>query len=303
LATLLVIDDSARHRSEVTQLMAATESFDRVVEAADGILGLKLLLSESIDVVLCDLEMPGFDGEKLLHIKQASPASRPIPFLFLTASGDLDRRARLLELGACDIIAKPFHPPELKARLRMHLRTKQLHDELRLKTETMSRLSTTDAVTALRTRRYATEALSIEFLRAQRYGAPLSVLMADLDHFKSVNDDYGHLGGDAVLAGVSQVLLDEMRASDIAGRYGGEEILVILSQNCVEDAVVLAERWRAVVEASRFVSPDGREISVKISVGAAALVEGMKTPDDLIGAADEALYRAKAKGRNRVEFA
>ena len=250
--------------------------------------------------MVCDLEMPGFDGEKVLLIKQASPASRDIPFVFLTGSSDQDRKARLLELGASDVIDKPFFMPDLLARLKLQLRTKRLHDELRLKKETMARLSTTDAVTGLRTRRYISEVLSIEYLRARRYGSSLSILMADLDHFKLVNDEDGHLAGDAVLSGVAGLLLEQLRVTDVAGRYGGEEILVILAQNDVHGAQVLAERWRMSVDNARFASPDGRSIGVHISIGVAGYAPEMSAPEDLIARADDVLYQAKASGRNQV---
>lgn len=300
MATLLVIEDSDAHRRVIRQALEPSGVFERIVEASDGMQGLKCLLSEHVDVVLCDLEMPNFDGEQLLNVKQASPASKTIPFIFLTGSTDLERKARLLELGAMDLIDKPFHPADLVARLKLHLRTKRLNDELRQKTETMARLTTTDAVTGLRTRRYVTEVLSIEFLRARRYGSPMSVLMADLDHFKNVNDEYGHLAGDTVLNGVAALLLEHVRVTDVAGRYGGEEIIVILAQNDVQGALVLAERWRMLVEDARFPSHDGREISVQISVGVGAYQESMTSPEQIIRDADEALYRAKEAGRNQV---
>jgi diguanylate cyclase (GGDEF)-like protein len=295
-----MIDDSAAHRAEITRALGTASIFASVIEADDGLHGLKLLLNESVDVVLCDLEMPGFDGEKVLLIKQASPASRDIPFVFLTGSSDQDRKARLLELGASDVIDKPFFMPDLLARLKLQLRTKRLHDELRLKKETMARLSTTDAVTGLRTRRYISEVLSIEHLRARRYGSSLSILMADLDHFKLVNDEYGHLAGDAVLSGVAGLLLEQLRVTDVAGRYGGEEILVILAQNDVHGAQVLAERWRMSVDNARFASPDGRSIGVHISIGVAGYAPEMSAPEDLIARADDVLYQAKASGRNQV---
>ncbi len=222
MPTLLIIDDCAVHRAQITRAIEPSHVFDRVLEAEDGVKGLKFLLNHPIDVVLCDLEMPGIDGEKLLRVKDATPASRSVPFVFLTASQDLDRRIRLLEGGAADLIMKPFHPGELAARLRLHLKVKRLQDELRVKNESLARLSTTCPLTGLRTRRYAQEVLSIEFLRTRRYSLPLSVMMADLDHFKQVNDTYGHPAGDAVLRGVSSLLLSQLRATDIAGRYGGE---------------------------------------------------------------------------------
>ena len=141
-ASILIIDDSAEHRAGIRRTLESTEIFDQILEADDGLRGLKLMLNEDIDLVLCDLEMPGLDGEKLLRAKQQSLEG--LPFLFLTGSPDRDRRARLLEAGASDVLTKPFHPPELVARLRLHLRTKRLQDELRVKNETLARLSTTD---------------------------------------------------------------------------------------------------------------------------------------------------------------
>ena len=303
MPTLLIIDDSAAHRAEISRAIEPSQIFDHLVEAEDGLKGLKFLLNHPIDVVLCDLEMPGLDGEKLLRVKDATAGSRNVPFVFLTACQDLDRRVRLLESGAADLIVKPFHPGELAARLRLHLKVKRLQDELRVKNETLARLSTTCPLTGLRTRRYAQEVLSIEFLRARRYDSPLSVMMADLDHFKLVNDTYGHPAGDAVLRGVSSLLLSQLRATDVAGRYGGEEVIVILAQSDLEGARLLAERWREAIESASFESPDGKTIEARISIGLAPYDASMKSPDDLVAAADAALYRAKGAGRNRVETA
>lgn len=301
MATILVIDDSEKQRAEIRAAVADCGLFDRILEAADGIRGLKLLVSEPIDAVLCDLEMPGLDGEKLLRVKRESPGHANLPFLFLTASTDHARRARLLEDGACDAIQKPFHKADLVARLQLHMKVKRLQDELMVKNATLAKLSTVDALTGLRTRRYVTELLSIEFLRARRYKTPLSVLMADIDHFKRVNDAHGHPTGDAVLRGVSESLTRALRATDTGGRYGGEEILVVLPQNDLEGSMIFAERWRSIVEESLFTSPEGAKIQVTISIGVAQFLDQYETADDLIAAADRALYVAKDGGRNRTE--
>jgi diguanylate cyclase (GGDEF)-like protein len=300
LATILIIEDSESQRAQILSALSPTGMFERTLEAADGFEGLKLLLRERVDVVLCDLEMPGLDGEKLLRVKEQSPGGRNIPFIFLTASQNFDRRARLLEDGACDALTKPFHPADLVARLRLHLKIKRLQDELRDKNETLARLSTTDAVTGLRTRRYASDVLTIEFLRARRYQMPLTVLMADLDNFKLVNDRYGHPTGDTVLRGVSSLLETQLRATDVAGRYGGEEIIVILAENEVEGGVTVAERWRAAVEEEIFEATDGRSLHVTVSIGVATFAGSMTSADELVAAADTALYRAKEGGRNQV---
>jgi PleD family two-component response regulator len=154
VASILIIDDSATHRSEIRKALEPEKIFDQTWMAEDGVQGLKLLLNERVDLVLCDLELPGFDGEKLLRVKGQSPGGSTIPFIFLTASEDVDRRARLLDEGASDVVSKPFHTADLVARLRLHLKIKRLQDELRIKNETLARVSTTDAVTGLRTGRY-----------------------------------------------------------------------------------------------------------------------------------------------------
>jgi len=302
MATILLIDDSDAHRAEIRAAIEAAGDFDRVLEAADGLRGLKLLLAEPIDVVICDLEMPGLDGDKLLLARSSHPGASNVLFVFLTASQDMERRSRLLEGGACDAITKPFHPMDLIARLRLHLKVKRLQDELVVKNATLARLTTVDELTGLRSRRYVSEVLSIEFQRARRYGTALSLVMADLDHFKRINDEYGHPGGDVVLQGVAELLLRSLRATDVAGRYGGEELLVVLPQNDCDGALVMAERWRASVEHAEFRAADGRAIRAQISIGVAAYTKNLARADDLIAAADKALYSAKQNGRNRVEL-
>jgi len=302
MATILVIDDSETHRSEIRKALEGSDQLDRIIEASDGLRGLKLLLEEPVDIVLCDLELPGIDGEKLLRVKNSSPNGSNVPFLFITASTNHDRKARLLEDGACDTITKPFHSADLVARVHLHLKVRRLQEELLEKNAALERMSTVDGLTDLRTRRFVMDCLSIEFLRARRYETPLAVIMADLDQFKAVNDTFGHPGGDAVLRGVSQLLLDETRATDVAGRYGGEELIVLLPQNTAEGARVVAERWRSQVEEAAFGLPDGRDAKVTVSIGIADFEARFETPYDFVAAADSALYLAKQKGRNRIEL-
>jgi diguanylate cyclase (GGDEF)-like protein len=166
----------------------------------------------------------------------------------------------------------------------------------------LEELSTIDPVTSLCTRRHITNRLSTEWQRARRYDTNLTVLMADFDHFKQINDSYGHPAGDAVLGGVSALLLRTLRATDAAGRYGGEEVLAILSQSGLQDGTVVAERWREATQRACFRIGDDREISVTLSIGVASIRADHRTPDDLVGAADAMLYRAKESGRNRVVF-
>ncbi len=168
--------------------------------------------------------------------------------------------------------------------------------------EQLEELSTIDPVTGLYTRRTITEVLEREWGRARRHDTPLTVLMADLDHFKQVNDTYGHVAGDAVLRGVSQLLARQLRGTDVAGRYGGEEILVVLSQSGTQGGAVVAERWREAAEGASFRSGDVSQVSITVSIGVAALRPDHRNPEQLVHAADSVLYRAKNLGRNRVEI-
>jgi two-component system cell cycle response regulator len=300
MATILIVDDSETQRGEIRVAIEESQLFDTILEATDGYQGLKMLLADPIDLVLCDLELPGLDGEKLLRVAQQNPAGNDIPFLFLTGTSDLDRKARLIDSGACDAIAKPFHPADLIARLKLHLKVQRLQEELRIKNEELELQSSVDGLTQLRTRRYVFDRLAVEFLRARRFGSPLSVLMADLDHFKLVNDEYGHPGGDAVLRSVSDQLNEAVRANDVAGRYGGEELFVVMQAD-LDGAVMMGERWRQVIESTSYEVPGGRRAGVTVSIGVAQYDRSIESSDALIAVADQKLYLAKENGRNRVE--
>lgn len=303
MATLLVIDDSDSARSEIRAIALESGHFSRVVEAGDGTSGLECMLREAPAVVVCNLELPGFDAEQLIRAKSSHHILENVPVLVLTSNQDADQRTRLLERGASDVIVRPFHAPEFVARMRLHLKIRTLQDELRTKNETLARLSTVDVVTGLRNRRYVTDLLNIEFQKSQRYGAALSVVMMDLDHFKKVNDTHGHLVGDDVLAGVAKQLGDCLRATDVAGRYGGEEFLAVLHHSEAEGAAVMAERVRVSIENAVFETPDARRVEVTVSMGIASFSPRMVECDELIAAADSALYAAKDAGRNCVMIA
>ena len=303
MPSVLIIDDSPTARDRLRGVLEQSGRFERILEARDGIEGLRLLLSQSVDAVICDLEMPGLDGEKLLAAQRGRSGGDELPFLFLTAQKDPDRMVRLLRNGACDIVRKPFHPAELLARLELHMRLRRLQAELRDKNATLAEISITDLVTGLRNRRYVTEFLSIELLRAARYKSPLAVLMMDLDYFKRVNDTYGHKAGDSVLHGVGERLRACLRGTDLAGRFGGEEFLVVLPQTDLAGAFVLGERIRQAIAEAPFDIGSEPPIPVTLSIGAAALCEATQTAEQLVEAADAALYAAKHAGRDRVAAA
>lgn len=301
MATILVIEDSDGQRAEICAALDTSGLFDRVVEAHNGIEGLKLLLSVHPDLVLCDLEMPGLDGEKLLRMSRgAGRSGEDVPFLVLTAVRDPARRARLLQDGASDTITKPFHTADLIARLALHLKLLCAQRELTEKNLELERLSRTDPLTGLANRRELNRVLDVEFKRSRRYGLSFAVAIADIDFFKSVNDEHGHPVGDLVLKRVADSMREIVRETDCGGRFGGEEFLAILGTNDDEGARVFAERWRRAVEGIKVELDGGETVTVTISIGIASWDPKYLSTQPMIEMADAALYRAKESGRNRV---
>ncbi len=298
---VLIVDDNAMIRQEIKAVLMKDDSFGSFIEAGDGLSAFKILMEQLPDVVLCDLVMPGFDGLKLLGLKASRPELAQIPVIMLTAEDDLDRKAEILERGASDYVLKPFHEKELLARVRIHHKLKKLQDELREKNAQLEALAVTDALTGLPNRRHLMKRLEEEVARVKRFEQPLSLLMMDVDHFKLVNDTYGHAMGDEVLRNMGALLKQSIRATDLAARFGGEEFTVLLPNTDLEGAVQAAEGLRLKFEASSH-ALEGQIIQKTMSLGAACLTPADdRSPEALLKAADEALYRAKHGGRNRVE--
>lgn len=301
--TVLIIDDSETVRTRVQEALCTTEIFDRYLTATDGMSGFKVLVHETVDLILCDVVMPGFDGFKFLGLKKAKSEFLEIPVIMLTGEDDLNTKVRSLTAGASDYLTKPFHEEELVARVRIHMKIKLLQDELREKNVALEELTRTDPLTQIPNRRYFMQCFEREFERAQRYGFPLSYVMCDLDHFKKLNDVHGHQAGDTALIGVAQILKETLRGHDVAGRYGGEEFSMILPETDGAGAVIVADRCRRAIEEARF-EANGESLGVTMSLGVATYhpesKDGASDAAGLIKLADEALYVAKSGGRNRV---
>ena len=299
--TLLIIDDSATIRQRVSDIIAKNHLFQEVLQASDGIEGFKLLVSNPVDVILCDVEMPGIDGLKFLALLQSREDLRDKPVIMLTSHTDVATKVRGLESGASDYITKPFEPQELIARLKVHLQLKTLQDELRRSNRLLMELSQTDPLTRLCNRRSLTEMLENELSRCLRNLAPCSLIMCDIDHFKQVNDEYGHQAGDDVLVKVADLLREQLRPYDLAARYGGEEFCLVLPETNLAHATEVAERIRQEIQGFKFTGNLGT-LKLTISLGVATISGNREiSEDELIRMADEALYLAKNSGRNRVE--
>jgi two-component system cell cycle response regulator len=298
MRTLLLIEDSPVQRAAIREPLAATKLFDTIYEAEDGAEGLRLLMTRPYSMVVCDVEMPTLDGEKLLHTARQQPGGGP-PFLMLTAVREPRRRAALLRNGARDVITKPFDPLELIARVELHLEVARLQCELAEKNTWLAELASTDGLTELPNRRKLTEAIALEWKRAARYRNPLSVVIADIDHFKRVNDEHGHPVGDLVLREVAGAIRGQVRAADIAGRWGGEEFLGVLTAP-LQGAIAAAEKWRCAVKSMSLDVAGRGALRVTISLGVASRTAQMRDAEELIVAADAALYAAKRAGRDRT---
>ena len=252
-------------------------------------------------LVLLDWNMPGLEGPEVCRrLRQAASVSPPYVIL-LTARGAKDDVVRGLGAGANDYIAKPYDVGELMARIAVGTRMLELQTELVNARNALQFQALHDPLTGLPNRRALLERLTGEFSRAQREESPLAVGMCDLDHFKRINDTHGHAVGDAVLVAFARVTGSTLRVSDVVGRYGGEEFLVIAPGSAGTPGEGLFERVAAYV-AAHPVTVGPQAIPVTVSIGVAGL-SGSETVDSLLAAADAALYRAKAEGRNRVCFA
>lgn len=301
--TALIIDDSEAVRKRIAQTLAERRVFDHFLFAGDGLDGYRQLRRHEVDLVLCDLDMPGLDGFKFLRMVHSDPTHHEVPVILLTGYEDIESKVKGLSAGASDYLTKPFDDLELIARVNVHLNLKRLRDELREKNRELETLARCDGLTGVANRRHLMESLESEFARCCRYARPFSLMMLDLDHFKHINDGYGHHVGDDVLVRVSQVLAQSLRENDLLGRYGGEEFAVMLPETDLPSALVVAERCREAVAEVRIPLPEG-ELTVTTSVGLASLPDArFGGLADLVRAADGALYEAKRAGRNRLSAA
>jgi two-component system cell cycle response regulator len=290
LPLVLVADDDGVTRAMVTAWLRGS-GFD-VVAARDGDEALEVAAEQQPDLLLVDVTMPGLDGFDVCRAIQAASAVPP-PVIFLTAHTTTAARVEGLDAGAVDYIVKPFEQAELVARVRAALRTKAVRDGL-------MEQATRDGLTGLLNRREIDMHAEAAVGLAGRHGRSLSCLMADIDHFKRINDRFGHAAGDEVLREAARRILAACRVSDVVRRYGGEEFLLLLPETCADDAVTTGNKLRRVLS-ERPVEFDGLSIPITASVGVSAWDASMGAAA-LYEAADRALYRAKQRGRNRTEL-
>jgi diguanylate cyclase (GGDEF)-like protein len=290
---VLVVEQNAADRQLLRNWLAS--EMIEVYEAVDIITALAACQKYQPNLVLLQLRLNTWDGYEVIRRLKDDPKTRSIPVIFVAASALTQEKAKGIDMGAVDFVSKPFDSVELLARVNSALRTKALLDLL----EQRAHL---DGLTELGNRFALQDALPLEFAANRQKGAPLSVVIADIDHFKRINDHYGHAAGDEVLRRMAMVLRGAVRPNDFLARYGGEEFVVLCPDCAIEAALETAERVRVGVAGLR-VTFRNSVIQMTSSVGVNCVRDPYPAdPQEALDRADQALYRAKSAGRNAVWY-
>jgi two-component system cell cycle response regulator len=293
-----IIEDASQDRrlleAHLSELHCETCTADNAVD------GLTLVQERQPDLLILDLLLPDRTGYELIASIKQDPSCSRVPIMVVSGMSELADRVKALEMGADDFIIKGFDRLEFEARTARLLRLKRSLDQLSTQCDEAMRQAVTDSLTGLFTQGYMRENLARLLQLSDRENRPLSAIFGDIDHFKSINDNYGHAVGDQVLRAVADNLRRLMRGSDSLARYGGEEFVAILPQTDWEDAQRVAERMRASIEALQLPLVDGKFLNVTMSLGVASYPLDASDGESLLQRGDAAMYRAKQSGRNRV---
>jgi len=273
-------------------LEAFLKNLAEIELAESGEEALEKISQNKPDLVLLDVTMPGMDGYEVCKKIKADPELKDIHIIFMTGRDTNEDEVRGLDEGATDFIKKPPVPQVVYARVRNTLKLQAMTNELIV-------MARTDPLTGTFNRRHFIETGDAEIKRSVRYEAIFSMMMLDIDHFKNVNDTYGHDVGDVAIKATVKAIQEALRTEDTLGRLGGEEFAVILPETNLDNSAVVAERIRQSIEDIDIPTPQG-DLKFTISIGISELDIGDKAIDTLLKRADEALYIAKEQGRNRV---
>ena len=311
---VLAVDDDPLMLLNLQKILAAQDRI--IITAENGEEALEKALKHQPQMIITDWRMPGINGLELCKILRRTSITQHVYIIMLTGCEADDELVQAFDAGADDYVVKPFTPKVLEARIRSGERLiryqSTINHDRELIQQYVSRLAAanrqlltmamTDSLTNLPNRRSAMARMNDAVAEAKRFNEKLSCIMIDLDHFKEVNDNYGHDSGDQALKEVAAIFISKARSYDMVSRTGGEEFLVISSRSDLTEAGQLAERLRSAVHDHDFIFQDGRNIKLTISLGVATWTPDYPDGDALIKAADQALYKAKLNGRNRVEM-
>jgi two-component system cell cycle response regulator len=294
---VVIVEDHLRSAARMLEALGKTYT---VSIQSDPQLALLNIVEQGCDVLLVSLGLLGADGLRLCSQVRSLERTRHVPIIIIIEPDDAARLMRALDMGINDYVMRPLDRNELQARVKTQVRRKRHSDLLRARLDESVELAITDPLTGLHNRRYMEGHLKTLVAEALKTGRPLSLLLADIDHFKSVNDCHGHDAGDAVLREFAVRFRHNTRGVDLACRLGGEEFVSIMPDTDLHRARQIGERLRASVAGEVFRINEQTALEVTASVGLATLGAASDTPDLLLKRADQALYAAKREGRNRV---
>jgi two-component system cell cycle response regulator len=297
-AQILLVDGRA---SSQERIIKALKPIGEVTAISDPQAALFEAAENAWDMVIVNANFPDYDPLRLCSQLRSLERTRFLPILFAAEVGAEEMVVRALDLGINDYIVRPVDSNELLARTLTQIKRKRYNDRLRMSVRQTIELAVTDPLTGLHNRRYLDNHLKMLFDRSAARGRPLSACIVDIDRFKAVNDTFGHDAGDEVLKEFAKRIRATVRGADLACRFGGEEFVVVMPDTDSETAAVIAERLRAMVESTPFVvKSTGTRLEMTASFGLSCSNDGAETPAQLLKQADQALYRAKTEGRNRV---
>ena len=298
-ARVTLVDESAKQSVFIAKALEKDHDHVSVIGSFKDAVG-RIIKAEP-DVLIVGLTARGDDPLRLCSGLRSLEQTRPLPILLIGDETDVDKLNKALELGVNDYMRRPLDDDELRARVRSLVRRKRYQDHLRSTFLQSLSMALTDSLTGLHNRRYFSTHLEALFQRTAEGGKPLAVLMIDIDHFKLVNDTYGHAVGDEVLSDVAQNIARNVRAFDLVARYGGEEFVVVMPDTAAAVAVAVADRLRERIAKQPVVVADSAAaIEVTVSIGISHARGKKDLPKELLKRADRALYQAKEAGRNRV---
>lgn len=299
-AHILLVDDSRIEREFLTRHLAEHHA---VVAVGDDRAALEKARSNDFDLVMVNLLTTKFDPLRLCSQLRSQEETRQVPILVLVGHDEIDRMVKALDLGVSDYLMAPIDVNEMIARVRTQVRRKRYQGRLRANYQKSMALAVTDSLTGLYNRRYLHAHLGNIMRRSAENGRPVSVLAIDIDHFKEVNDTYGHAAGDRVLTEFASRMMRHVRGVDLIARVGGEEFVVVLPECDARIAAEVAERVRGKLAEQPVPVDDDQTVAVTVSIGCATAYGAGESGEALLKRADDALYRAKNTGRNRVELA
>lgn len=295
---VLLIDERPQSAERIARMLGSHTQLDVAYEPQAGFFQAA---DAPYECVLVSSSFKNFDPLRLCAQIRSLDRTRLLPIILLAEEGQEALIMRGLDLGINDYLIRPIDEQELTARLRTQVRRKRYNDELRASVAQTIEMAVTDGLTGLHNRRYFDSHIKTLFERATSRGRPLSMMITDLDRFKSINDSHGHDGGDDVLREFARRLRKNVRGIDLACRYGGEEFIVVMPDTEQAVAKKIAERIRAEIEDTAFaIGKAGKSVNLTVSIGVSSTLRGRDSADDLIKRADVALYEAKTSGRNRV---